>query len=188
MAKWARVDAGAVAELYPRDMPVRIGGTLHSSQIFSLWSDAERAALGLYPVEMSPKRAGTFWVEDGIDYTFDGSRVVGARRWLPVDLEQAKAHVVANIKDIAGRIILGHVPDYKQRNLLAQGVMALTAYGADVTLWPESERATFAASQATWAFVQAVRVESNEREAEVSALPSVEAVEAYDWRSGWPTP
>jgi hypothetical protein len=184
--KWARVDAGAVVELYPRDMPVRIGDTLHSSQIFSLWSDAERKALGLYPVDMQPAASAAFWIEDGADFAFTGSKVVGTRRLRPVDLTAAKLYVIRRIKELAGQIILSHVPDYMQRNLLAQGVMALTSYGADVAQWPEAERARFASAQATWAYVQAVRTESDEREAEVMALPSVEAVEAYDWRSGWP--
>jgi hypothetical protein len=183
---WARIEGGTVVDIYPRSMPVKIGDTLHSSQIFTVWTDAERKALGIYPVELPPAPDSAFWIVDGIDYAPNGEQVVGTRRLLPVSLDQAQRHVIRRIKALAGELILNHVPDYAQRNLLAQGVMAVTSYGSDVTLWPEAERARFASAQATWAFVQAVRAESDEREAEVLALTSVAEVAAYDWRSGWP--
>ena len=68
----------------------------------------------------------------------------------------------------ANRRILAIIPDWKQRNLIAQATQLLHK-GSDN--WTKAEKAAWAAGDAIWAQVSAIRTASNEIEA-LDPIPS----------------
>lgn len=76
-----------------------------------------------------------------------------------------RADLVAPIKAEANRRIEVVMPEYTQRNVLAQGILAVTTYGADPAAWPPELQAVNTDAQAKWAQIVAIRTASNEIEA-----------------------
>ena len=59
---------------------VTIGDIQHPKQIFTIWTEAERNAIGIYTVEMdnSKKRDEKWYINTNITYTFSGGKVTGS--------------------------------------------------------------------------------------------------------------
>ena len=59
---------------------VTIGDIQHPKQIFTIWTDAERNAIGIYTVEMdnSKKNDEKWYTNTNITYTFSGGKVTGS--------------------------------------------------------------------------------------------------------------
>ena len=59
---------------------VTIGDIQHPKQIFTIWTEAERNAIGIYTVEMdnSKKKDEKWYTNTNITYTFSGGKVTGS--------------------------------------------------------------------------------------------------------------
>ena len=59
---------------------VTIGDIQHPKQIFTIWTEAERNAIGIYTVEMdnSKKKDEKWYINTNITYTFSGGKVTGS--------------------------------------------------------------------------------------------------------------
>ena len=47
---WARLESNTIVEILTRPKALNIGGTQYPSNIFSMWSNAELASIGIVPV------------------------------------------------------------------------------------------------------------------------------------------
>ena len=47
---WARLESNTIVEILTRPKALNIGGTQYPSNIFSMWTDAELATIGIVPV------------------------------------------------------------------------------------------------------------------------------------------
>ena len=72
---------------------ITIGDIQHPQQIFTLWTEAERNAIGIYTVEMdeSKKKNEEWYINTDITYAFSGGKVTGS-----YGDATAKAHADAN--------------------------------------------------------------------------------------------
>ena len=84
---------------------------------------------------------------------------------LYIDANEAKEKLTPHVKAEAGRRILAIMPEWKQRNVIAD----LSSSNAD----------TKAAAEVEWAKVVAIRVKSNEVEASIASM-SDEQILAFD--------
>lgn len=136
-------------------------------------SAADKAALGVFEVTEDPPPAEPGLVVVSHDLVRDGDRV----RRRPVTERASDEQLIAGIKAEAGRRIVAFLPEWKQRNLLAQASI-LAEKGRDN--WTPDELAAWDAGAAAWAHVAAIRARSDQLEAMVP-LPT-----DYDDNRHWP--
>lgn len=131
----------------------------------------ERAALGLVETPDPVQADARFYYNNS-----DGSAPT------PKSLTQITPSVIADIKARAGGLILERFPQYKQANMTARGVQLAYKLASDTPL-DAGELLEVAALQGAWAWVKAVRDQSNALEAEVNAATFGEIIAwtPHDW-------
>jgi hypothetical protein len=76
---WARVEDNNIVEYYKNKKSLVLNNVRYSSQIFTIWTDEERAALGIYPVKKPDFPDMEFHTTSEIIYTFntEQKKVIG---------------------------------------------------------------------------------------------------------------
>ena len=76
---WARVEDNKIVEYYNQKKSLILNNVRYSSQIFTIWTDEERAALGIYPVIEPSHVDSKFHYESNVVYTFneEQQKVIG---------------------------------------------------------------------------------------------------------------
>ncbi|XHS78482.1 hypothetical protein ACFJGW_00495 [Burkholderiaceae bacterium UC74_6] len=99
-------------------------------------------------------------------------------------LADARAPIIAAVKELARVKILGFLPEWKQSNCNARmNELNLIRFSRALT---DDEAAEVSMLQAIWDEAKAVRDASNAIEAALTALDSFEAITAFDINVGWP--
>ena len=77
---FALVESGSITKYFSGNKGVTIDGVQHPRTIFTLWTEAERNAIGIYTVEIdeSKKKDEQWYINTNITYAFDGSNVTGS--------------------------------------------------------------------------------------------------------------
>ena len=77
---FALVESGSITKMLNGTRGITIGDIQHPQQIFTLWTEAERNAIGIYTVEMdeSKKKDERWYINTDITYTFSGGKVTGS--------------------------------------------------------------------------------------------------------------
>ena len=61
---WARIESNKIVEYYDRKQSIVLNNVRYSSQIFTIWTDAQRKDLGILPVVISGSHLDTrFYIE-----------------------------------------------------------------------------------------------------------------------------
>ena len=68
---WARVADGSIQEIINAPRIITIDGITHPRTIFSLWTDAERKAIGILPVTRANHLDGDYHTENNPSYAID---------------------------------------------------------------------------------------------------------------------
>jgi len=68
---WARVADGSIQEIINAPRIITIDGITHPRTIFSLWTDAERKAIGILPVTRANHLDGQYHTENNPSYAID---------------------------------------------------------------------------------------------------------------------
>ena len=50
---WARIESNNIVEYYDRKQSIVLNNVRYSSQIFTIWTDAQRKDLGIVPIVIS---------------------------------------------------------------------------------------------------------------------------------------
>ena len=101
--------------------------------------------------------------------------------------DAGRATLIPAIKAEAGRRITAIMPEYKQRNVLATGLAAVTAIGPDTSKWPADLRAINDDASANWQLIQAIRAHSDDLEAALSEGKAVDVGGgSIDGAGAWP--
>ena len=76
---WARVENNKIVEYYSNKKSLVLNNVRYSSQIFTIWTDEERAGLGIYSVENPAYPNTKFHSTSEITYTFneEQKKVIG---------------------------------------------------------------------------------------------------------------
>ena len=77
---FALVESGSITKYFSGNKGITIDGVQHPRTIFTLWTEAERNAIGIYTVEMdnSKKKDEKWYTNTNITYTFSGGKVTGS--------------------------------------------------------------------------------------------------------------
>ena len=77
---FALVESGSITKMLNGTRGITIDGIQHPQQIFSLWTEAERNAIGIYTVELdeSKKKDEQWYINTNITYAFSGGKVTGS--------------------------------------------------------------------------------------------------------------
>ena len=76
---FAIVESGSITSMPKGNKGVEINGVKHPASIFTLWSESERNAIGVYTVEMdnTNKKDSQWYDNTNITYTFSDGKVKG---------------------------------------------------------------------------------------------------------------
>ncbi len=77
---FALVESGSITKFFSGNQPITIGDKQYPKQIFTLWSKAEREAIGIYEVEMNNtnKKDEQWYINTNITYAFGSGKVTGS--------------------------------------------------------------------------------------------------------------
>ena len=111
---FALVESGSITQMINGNRGITIDGIQHPRTIFTLWTEAERNAIGIYTVDIDEsKRKNEQWYKNtNITYAFDGSKVTGS-----YGDATAKAH--ADTKWTQAQIDAGEAPEGADTNTVA---------------------------------------------------------------------
>ena len=177
---FALVESGTITQFPKGNKGITIGDNQYPKTIYSLWTEAERNAIGIYTVEIDStnKKDETFYINTNVTYTFTGSAVTGtygtatAKR---LNDENAVDEDGNNVLDADGNQVInyGLKTQYKNKfNAEAAGLLAKTDWyvikAADVTSYSvPSNIATYRA---------AVRTKVNAMETSIDNCSDVDAL------------
>ena len=76
---FAIVESGSITSMPRGNKGVEINGIKHPASIFTLWSESERNAIGVYTVEIDEtnKKDQEWYLNTNITYSFSGGKVKG---------------------------------------------------------------------------------------------------------------
>lgn len=74
---WAKVESGSVTKVYTRPTQLTIGDIQYPKNIFSLWSNSELKAIGIYPVvvDNSNLKDNEYYINGNESFTFSSDTV-----------------------------------------------------------------------------------------------------------------
>ena len=77
---FALVESGSITQMINGNTGITVDGVQHPRTIFTLWTEAERNAIGIYTVEIdeSKKKNEQWYINTDITYTFSGGKVTGS--------------------------------------------------------------------------------------------------------------
>ena len=77
---FALVESGSITKFFSGNQPIAIGDKQYPKQIFTLWSKAEREAIGIYEVEMNNtnKKDEQWYINTNVTYAFGSGKVTGS--------------------------------------------------------------------------------------------------------------
>ena len=76
---FALVESGTITQFPKGNKGITIGDNQYPQSIYTVWTEAERNAIGIYTVQMdyTNKKDETFYINTDVTYTFTGSAVTG---------------------------------------------------------------------------------------------------------------
>src|SRR5210317_1096932 len=77
---FALVQDGNIVQMPKGNKGITIDGNQYPASIYTLWTDAERLAIGIYPVRIDTtnKKDEAWYINTNITYAVDGDEVVGS--------------------------------------------------------------------------------------------------------------
>jgi len=77
---FALVESGSITKYFSGNRGIIIGDNQYPKAIFTLWSKAEREAVGIYEVEMdtSKRKDERWYINTNVTYAFGGGKVTGS--------------------------------------------------------------------------------------------------------------
>ena len=72
---FALVESGKITKLINGNKGIEVGGVKHPASIFTLWSESERNAIGVYTIELDStnRKDETYYINTDITYSYDSS-------------------------------------------------------------------------------------------------------------------
>ena len=177
---FALVESGTITQFPKGNKGITIGDNQYPQSIYTVWTEAERNAIGIYTVQMdyTNRKDEAFYINTDVTYTFTGSAVTGTYGTATAK-QLADTNAVDddgnNILDADGNQVInyGLKTKYKnQFNAEAAGLLAKTDWyvikAADVTDYNvPSNIATYRA---------AVRTKVNSMETSIDNCADVDAL------------
>ena len=160
---------------------IEINGVQYPKTIFTLWTEAERNAIGVYEiiVDSQNKKDEAYYINTDITYSFNNGIVTGS-------YGNATAKPLTNVLFVEGDEIPSDkaVGDIKQYGLKEQKISIIKQQAGGLlapTDWyviKEVETSDYVAPENITNYRAAVRTASNDMEAKINAAADVDALKA----------
>ena len=167
---WALVKANQVIKIFNGAQAFEHNDIKHPANIFSSWSDAEKAAIGLYPVQTdnSNYKDPTFYKNRSESFQFDATNKVVKKVW-----KTAEDHEMED-KTVDGVIVEGlKTKKINDINNQAYGILKHT----DWMVIKASEVSDYSVPDNVSKFRTAVRTKSNDMVTRIKATKDVRVLE-----------
>jgi hypothetical protein len=112
---FAIVESGSITSMPKGNKGVEIGGVKHPASIFTLWSESERNAIGVYTVEIDETnlKDDEWYINTGITYSFGSGKVTGTygtatakniadTKWTQKEIDDGDAPTGADTNTVKG--------------------------------------------------------------------------------------
>lgn len=103
---WTLIKDNAISEIINSPQDIRIDGALHSSQIFTQWSDIERAEIGLIPVEDEGQEKDEKFYTNSFNVIYADGKSVRRITNVPKDLNAVKLQLKKEVNQSLRRFLL----------------------------------------------------------------------------------
>jgi len=177
---FAQVIDGTITSFPKGNKGIQIGDNKYPKTIYSLWTEAERNAIGIYTVEISEtnRKDETYYINTNITYAFGSGKVTGsygtatAKAIADVDAVDKDGN---KLKDDDGNqiVIKGLKTQYKENfNTQASGLLAPT----DWYVVKATEVSGYSVPSAITTYRAAVRTKVNAMETAIDGCANVAAL------------
>ena len=156
---WAIVKDNEITETFSNLKSLVVGNTRHSRKIFSLWTEAERNAIGVYTIvdDNSNRKDNTLYTNTDVSYVFaDGKVTASYGTATAKELDDVKAEKKEELQ------------------LLAGGILTAT----DWYVVKGTEVESYSVPEATTTYRADVRTASNDMESKIDACSTVDELAA----------
>ena len=112
---FAIVESGSITSMPKGNKGVEINGIKHPASIFTLWSESERNAIGVYTVEIDETnlKDDEWYINTGITYSFGSGKVTGTygtatakniadTKWTQKEIDDGDAPTGADTNTVKG--------------------------------------------------------------------------------------
>ena len=134
---WAIVKDNEITETFSNLKGLVVGNTRHSRKIFSLWTEAERNAIGVYEIvhDNSNRKDDTLYINTDVSYAFaDGKVTASYGTATPKELDDVKSQKKTAIKSQASELLTSNdwqvIKATEVESYSVPG--AITTYRADI--------------------------------------------------------
>jgi hypothetical protein len=167
---WGLVEDNAIVKIINQPKGMVIGDTRHSRKIFSLWSEAERNAIGIYEVvfDNTNKKDEAYYTNTNQTFAFADGAVTAS-------YGSATAKSLADVTDEDDRVTPG-LKSQKKENIKQQASGLLTPTDWQVIKATEVE--SYSVPGAITTYRANVRTKSNDMEVLIDACGTVDELAA----------
>jgi len=177
---FAQVESGSITSFPKGNKGIQIGDNNYPRTIYTLWTEAERNAIGIYTVEIDEtnRKDETYYINTNITYAFGSGKVTGS-------YGTATAKAIADVNEVDGNgdpildsdgnqiVTFGLKTQYKnQFNLQASGLLAPT----DWYVIKATEVSDYSVPSAITTYRAAVRTKVNAMETAIDNCANVAAL------------
>jgi len=178
---YALVENNQFVKLLNSNKGITIGDNQYPKSIYSLWSNAERQAIGIYEVSVdnTNKKDEAYYINTDISYSFDGSSVIGSYGTAtPKPLDDV---LFVEGDEIPSDKQVGDVKQYGLKGLEIAKIKAQAGGLLAPTDWyvvKATEVADYSVPTDIATYRANVRAKSNEMETQINACTTVDELKA----------
>jgi hypothetical protein len=176
---FALVESGSITKYFAGNKGIVIGDTQYPKSIFTLWSESDRNAIGIYTVEIDStnKKDEEYYINTNITYAFADNKVTGS--YGTATAKQIADTLFTAQDETDGLGTEGEVKDKglksKKKNIIkqqAQGLLNKT----DWYVIKASEVESYSVPEEITQYRADVRAKSNEMETAIDNATDVDAL------------
>ena len=186
---FAIVESGSITSMPNGNKGITIGDNQYPASIFTLWSESERNAIGVYTVEIDEtnKKDSEYYINTNITYAFSGGKVKGtygtaaARSLVDTDATDGEGN---KLKDGDGNQIINEGLKTIKKRLLDNQCKDLLEPSDWMVVRATETETTMDSGWKTWR--ASVRTKCNSMQTQIDNASDVDALAALFTYTGTP--
>ena len=178
---FALVESGSITQMPNGNKSIQIGDVKYPAAIYTLWSEAERNAIGVYTVEINTtnKKDEEWYINTNISYTFSGGKVTGsygtatARAMADADATDNEGN---KLKDVDGNQVIDYGLKTIKKRIIDNQCAGLLAPSDWMVVRATETGGTIDSGWKTWR--ASVRTKCNSMQTQIDNASDVDALAA----------
>ena len=175
------VESGSITQMPNGNKSIQIGDVKYPAAIYTLWSEAERNAIGVYTVEINTtnKKDEEWYINTNISYTFSGGKVTGsygtatARAMADADATDNEGN---KLKDVDGNQVIDYGLKTIKKRIIDNQCAGLLAPSDWMVVKATETGVTMDSGWKTWR--ASVRTKCNSMQTQIDNASDVDALAA----------